>query len=82
MWLGHANQAGFFQGLLGGRFVRSEAGNGVALGNDPAPAASCGHEKHLNAAVLVNKQRECTDLTQFLFPSEHETAYPKSVTVR
>ena len=82
MGLGHANQASLFQGLLGGRLVRREARNGVALGNDPAPAAPCGHEIHLNATVFVNKQWERTDLTQFLFPSEHETAYPKSATVR
>ena len=82
MWLGHADHAGFFEGFLGGRFVRSEAGNEVALGNDPASAASCGHEIHLKATVFVNKQWERTDLTHFLFPSEHETTYPKSVTAR
>ena len=77
MGLCDTDQAGFFPSLPGGCFVRSEARNGVALGNDPAPAASRGHKNHLNPTTRIDEQRERTNLTQLLFPSVHGTAYPR-----
>ena len=49
-----ANKAGLFKGFPGRNLMGREAADGVALGNNPAPAASGGHKADVHATMLVD----------------------------
>jgi hypothetical protein len=73
-----ANQARFFKSLSGCNLMGGEAANGIALGYDPAPAASGGHQANVYTTLWGDKEWKCSNLVQGIIPIL-ETQNPLSV---
>ena len=72
------NKARFLKGFPGCDLMGSEAPNGIALGNDPAPAASGRHKADVHSTIWVDKQWQSSDLAQCIIPI-HETQNLSSI---
>ncbi len=66
-----AHKPSFLESFLCGHLMGGKAGNRIALGNDPASAASCCHEAHLDNSRGIDKKRQRTYLMQFMIPQTH-----------
>ena len=63
-----ANKARFFKGFPGCNLMGGEAPNGIALGNDPAPAASGSHKADVHTPIWGDKQWKSSNLVQCIIP--------------
>src|SRR5438552_1783294 len=63
-----ADKARFFKSLPGCDLMGSETPNGIAFGNDPAPAASGGHQANVHTPVWGYEKGQSSNLVQSIFP--------------
>jgi len=63
-----ANKACLLKGFPGGNFMGSKAANGIALGNDPAPAASRGHQADVHTTTRVVIKWQSSNLVHCILP--------------
>ena len=63
-----ANKACLLKGFLGCNLMGGEAANGIALGNDPAPAASGSHQAYVHIPIWGDKEWKCSNLVQGIIP--------------
>ena len=63
-----ANKARLLKGFPGCDLMGSEAPNGIALGNDPAPTASGRHKADVYTPIWVDKEWKCSNLAQCIIP--------------
>jgi hypothetical protein len=63
-----ADKARFFKSLPGCDLMGGEAANGIAFGNDPAPAAPGSHQADINIPIWGDKEWKCSNLMQGIIP--------------
>ena len=68
-----AHKTCFLKGFPGCNLMGGKAANGVALGNDPAPAASGGHKADVHATIWVDQKWQSSNLVQGIIPIILET---------